>query len=196
MVDRAKQPSVSRRQLVVGGAATLAVQALGLGGSGCGRQGPYDLCVIGSGFAGIPLALRTVKQGMTTAVIEAGGELAPSFEFSTSGEVDYPIAGARQIGNGGTSARWGGVVSRMWPDNFHVLSEFGSLVNWPIDYDDLARYYCQSEELLSVMGGPARDPIEPPRECAYPQEIQEPPVPASLRVGNHELRFFNRLLTR
>ena len=117
-------PEFTRRQLLVGGAAAVAGQVLGV--SGCGREATYDLsatydlCVIGSGFAGIPLALRTIEHGMTTIVIEAGRELAASFEFATSGEIAYPISGARQIVDGGTSAHWSGVVSRMWPDNFRI----------------------------------------------------------------------------
>jgi len=194
VVEKVRGPKISRRRLLVGGAAAVATQALGLRTSG--SEESYDLCVIGSGFAGIPLALRTVKQGMTTVVVEAGPELAPSFEFATSGEVKYPIAGARQITDGGTSAHWTGVVSRMWPGNFHVFSEFGSLVDWPIEYEDLADYYCQSEKLLLATGSPSTGEIEPPRSCAYPEEIQKAHTNPTLKVGEHKLRFFTKAYSK
>ena len=58
-----------------------------------------------------------------TIVIEAGHRLAASFDYSTSGDVAYPIGAARQITAGGTSAHWTGATSRMWPHNFRVLTE-------------------------------------------------------------------------
>ena len=192
---------ISRRQLLAAGAASVGAQVLGLGTAGChvarGKPGwsseSYDLCIVGSGFAGIHLALRAVDHGMKTIVIEAGHRLAGSFEYSTSGDVAYPIGAARQIMAGGTSAHWTGATSRMWPHNFRVLTDSGSLVDWPIRYEDLADYYCQSEQLLSVRGSALEQAgAEPPRSCDFPIELEANYADPDLTIDDRRLAFFLR----
>ena len=191
---------ISRRQLLLGGAATVGAHALGIGGCAPPREAAiqrsyesYDLCVVGSGFAGIHLALRAVQHGLKTIVIEAGHALAASFDYSTSGEVSYPIGAARQIGAGGTSGHWGGATSRMWPRNFRVPTQPGSRIDWPIRYEDLADYYCESEALLSVRGGViSRDGAQPPRSCPFPTELHPSYLDPDLEIDGRSLEFFVR----
>jgi len=184
---------------LAGGFAGLAMQAVGMG---CSQPTPnlksrsgYDLCVIGSGFAGVHLALRAAAAGLQTIVIEPGSELANSFGYLNSGDVRYPVAAARAIAVGGTSTHWTGVVSRMWPRNFALRSTFGHFVDWPITYKDLEPYYCESEELLSVLG---RKPVvgaEPPRICDYPQ-LDENQRTEGLSIRGEELDFFFKAVSR
>ena len=55
---------------------------------GCRLRPEYDVCVIGSGFAGTYLALELVKSGLETVLVEAGDSLAPTFQAESTGEIE------------------------------------------------------------------------------------------------------------
>lgn len=187
---------LNRREFLLGGGA-LAAAAVG-----CGRlrwAERYDLCIIGSGFAGTFLGLRAVEHGLHTIMLEAGSSpqrlpdansLESSFRFANSGPIDYPINRTRAIGVGGASRHWGGVTTRLWPSDFRMKSEFGLAVDWPISYEDLELYYCQAEQLLRVQGYPPIEGAEPPRECAYPGAKTEPYRPPSIECIGKDAVFF------
>lgn len=209
--------SVSRRKFV--GASSAAVFGLALGCRAGGKddepptEPQFDLIVVGSGFAGSFLGLRAVHAGLSTLIIEAGGDLprpgriAESFDAELTGEIPYPIAQTRVIGVGGTSAHWGGVISRPFPEDFRMRSEYGLLSDWPISYTDVEEYLCESESLLKVRGSPFRSG-EPPRKCTYPQEYPVPapdividdmipayiPVPRSREVGRDAIRLSRNVI--
>ena len=112
-----------------------------------------DVCVIGSGFAGTHLALRTAAAGLSTLVVEAGAtgrDLFDAFDYTNSGEISYPLEQSRMIAVGGTSNHWTGMVNRLRPSDFRLKSEFGLDVDWPIDYAELEPYYCEAEQALST----------------------------------------------
>ncbi len=57
-------------------------------------HGPFELCVIGLGFAATHLALRTTARGLSTVLVEAGGpglDLVDAFDYTSSGTIDYPV---------------------------------------------------------------------------------------------------------
>lgn len=179
----------------------LGTSALGAAALGCDRLGRerYDLCVIGSGFAGTFLALRAVEHGLRTIVIDAGSspqrfpepdDLETSFQFTNSGSIDYPINATRAIAVGGASRHWGGVVTRLWPSDFRMRSELGLLVDWPISYEDLEPYYCEAERALAVRGYAPIAGAEPPRACAYADAKPGPYVPPSLECTGEGAIFF------
>jgi choline dehydrogenase-like flavoprotein len=169
-VARPADRRLTRRRLLLEGAAGLSTLALGLPRRAGARAADFDVCVIGSGFAGIPLALRCVQHGLRVAVVEAGSRFAPSFQYRNRGEVDYPVAAARLIALGGTSGHWGGVTTRLWPADFQLGSLYGDWVDWPIAYRDLDAYYCEAERFLGVVGSPPDPKAQPPQSCAYRPE--------------------------
>jgi len=139
---------VTRREFLRAGLSTAGL--VGMGSIPLVRAADtdalYDLCVIGSGFAGIYIALNAASAGLKTIVIEAapyGGpgqplkDIRSAFDYSNSGEIDYPVNTARMIAPGGTSNHWAGVVNRLHPDDFRLRSDFGMYVDWPISYGDL-----------------------------------------------------------
>jgi choline dehydrogenase-like flavoprotein len=105
-----------------------------------------DLCIVGTGAAGIPLALTLSGQGLSILLLEAGQfkEHAPT-QSLYAGEVSdarlhSPPDKYRQRRFGGSTAIWGG---RCMPFDPIDLSERSYLPGsgWPIAYADLAAYY-------------------------------------------------------
>lgn len=212
--------TITRRKFLIGSGAALATSAISCGD----RTLPddrYDLCIIGSGFAGTFLGLRAVDLGLRTVMVEAGSSptrdgsaetLESSFKFDNSGSQSYPVNGTRAIAVGGASRHWGGVTTRLWPEDFRMQSEFGRLVDWPISFDDVLPYYCEAERLLLARGYPAVPGAEPVRDCAYPQEkpgiYRDPgvaiedksvayfPVAHSRRGGNFAVRLLDDEIPR
>ena len=141
-----------------------------------GAQSEHDVCIVGSGFAGITLATRLAEQGVDTVLLEAGGKIPPPaapeggdvrFPYSAKGEAVFPFDWNRTIAAGGTSHRWSGVVSRFLPNDFRTRSTFGLFADWPLGFDDLRAYYDEAEALLSTQGGSPRPGAEPPRDRRY-----------------------------
>lgn len=53
---------------------------------------------------------------------------------------------------GGSTWHWQGSTPRLVPSDFRMASAFGRGVDWPVDYDELERWYCQAEDALGVSG--------------------------------------------
>ncbi|MDA8017009.1 MAG: GMC family oxidoreductase [Thermoanaerobaculia bacterium] len=194
-VRRLTASVLTRRRFLTGSAAL----GLGAGLAGCRFRPEFDVCVIGSGFAGTYLALELVQHGIETALVEAGEGLASTFQAASTGEIDYPVQASRRIGLGGTSGLWTGVVTRLFPDDFRLHSEYGLHVDWPLDYPELEPYYCRSESLLSAIGYPS--PNRPPKHCEYPWALDPPPPAPELRHRSgdgtgEELSFFPLTFSR
>ncbi|MCZ6783059.1 MAG: GMC family oxidoreductase, partial [Proteobacteria bacterium] len=88
---------------------------------------------------------------------------------------------------GGTMTHWAAWSWRFRPDEFKVLSSEGpvegaSLVDWPIDYDELAPFYEKAEWEFGVAGAAAGNPFEGPRKRGYPLP-PHPPRTASERFA-------------
>jgi hypothetical protein len=76
----------------------------------------FDVCIIGSGFAGAILGESLVRHGVKTVILESGPDprgksIDPRFGklevFRSSGPIEYPVVGTRFRGVGGTSWLWG-----------------------------------------------------------------------------------------
>lgn len=172
----------SRREFLTS-AGTLALSGV-LGGHllGC-RPGPdFDLCIIGSGFAGTYLGLETARAGLATVILEAGSGakkerrphgLRGNFRSLNEGEIDYPVRASRTIGVGGTSEKWAGILGRLWPADLELHSRYGMGADWPLGYDELDPYYCRAEKALAAKGFAAHAG-QPRRECPYPQLLEGP----------------------
>lgn len=194
--------ALTRRQFLIDSGFVLGASAVGSlsGCSGGGASdGRYDVCVIGSGFAGTFLALEAVARGHETVVIEAGsrprregtaGTLADGFEFRSSGELRYPVNGTRAITLGGASVHWGGVTTRLWPEELAMRSTYGRLVDWPISLADIEPYYCRSEVLLLAKGHAPLPGAEPARSCAYPVEKPGPYVDPGIPIEGVDAAYF------
>lgn len=144
---------------------------------------PFDVCIIGSGPAGMVTAADLVKRGVRTLVVESGSDLTAKADprrkeldrFQNSGTIDYPIATSRVRAVGGTTTIWTGRCSRLHPLDLQANSYTPADSGWPITYDDLKSYYLRAEKTLRVRGGPL---------SAYRAPRQEPlPLPPNLDIA-------------
>ena len=104
-----------------------------------------ETCIIGSGPAGLTLALELAARGRPSLVLESGDVGAgPAQDLSSAVIVDpavhddMSIAVARRLG--GASNLWGGRSMPLDPCDFEPRP-FAQGARWPIGYADIAPYY-------------------------------------------------------
>ncbi len=157
-----------------------------------------DVCIIGSGAGGAPLAHELAKAGAKVVVLEKGPWYKQS-EFDhdeiKNSRRDYWVPyvsdephvvksnGAMegvQTSDGWTSncvgggtVHMSGFFYRLSPDDFGLKTKFGkvsgmNLADWPIEYKDLAPYYDRAELEIGVSGKQSNSPFAPPRKRDFP----------------------------
>lgn len=142
-----------------------------------------DICIVGVGSAGGVLLQRLARSGFRVVGIEAGpfwdterdwvsDEAGSSKlywnDLRITGGEDPITLGANNSGRGvgGGSVHWAGFTPRFHPSDFHVYSEDGVGVDWPISYQDLKPYYELLEREIPV-AGPAYFPWGDPHGYTY-----------------------------
>lgn len=106
----------------------------------------FDLCIVGSGPAGLTLAMELAPLGLRIGVLEAGErgfsvESQGFFEGSVAGtQTEEHLHSFRYRRLGGTSTAWGGRCLRFDPIDFQSR-DYMPDSGWPICFDTLNRYY-------------------------------------------------------
>jgi len=105
----------------------------------------HETIVVGSGPAGLTLAMELARRGRPTLVLESGASGPSAAQTLSSAEIvdprrhdDMSIAVARRLG--GTSNLWGGRSVPLDPIDFAPRA-FAAGARWPIGYEDLAPFY-------------------------------------------------------
>lgn len=120
---------------------------------------PVDVCVVGSGPAGMTVARELAAAGRRVTVLESGGlaDAGGAGDLSTIESVGAPRVMdqtlVRERGLGGTSRVWSGRLATFDEQDFRARS-WVPLSGWPVDRADLSRYFGRSAEAL---GGPVAD---------------------------------------
>ena len=157
-----------------------------------------DVCIIGSGAGGGPMALKLSQAGFDVVMLEKGKHrkrdefINDEIEMSRRDFfVPYPWdephlvrkapstkfersnAGWTSSVVGGGTVHMSGFFYRLHPVDFRLRSELGpvpgaNLVDWPITYDELAPFYDQAEAAVGVSGHAIDHPFAPPRKGPYP----------------------------
>ena len=119
------------------------------------RERRFDVCVIGSGPAGITLARRLGAHGLSVGLFEAGGlELTAESQEVYRGETEgvpdyYPLDACRLRYFGGTSNHWGG-WTRPLDDYDFVAKPHHPMSGWPIGKEDLDPYAEEAADILDL----------------------------------------------
>lgn len=167
-----------------------------------GRE--VDVCIVGSGGGGGPLAFALSRAGLSVVVLEKGPYYRES-DF-THDEIDTcrrsffvpdpneephlvtsGTAAPRKTNDGwisccvgGGTVHMSGFFYRLHPEDFRLRARYGTslgeqIADWPIDYDELAPYYDKVENEVGVSGIAGEYPFEPPRSGPFPM----PPLAAN-----------------
>jgi choline dehydrogenase-like flavoprotein len=141
---------------------------------------PFDVCIVGSGPAGVVLGMQLARAGLRTLIIEAGAnpsEMAKEKRFeqlnyaTTSGDRPYPLTASRAMLPGGTSTLWTGNTPRLLPIDFERNAYTPPGTGWPIDYATVEPYYEKAEQLFHVTGE-SNVRYLPPRHRPLPNEVR------------------------
>lgn len=134
-----------------------------------------DLCVIGSGAAGITLGLELANTSPAITIVESGGfDADAQTQALAEGEVvglpTFPLSASRLRMFGGTTGHWGGFCRELDPLDFEARP-WVPHSGWPIRYTDVQPYYDRAQALCQV--GP------PDYEPAQWELTDTPPLPLS-----------------
>ncbi len=116
----------------------------------------YDICVCGTGPAGITVARELASSGLRVVLLEAGGfdfteRSQDAYAGTESGINTYNLA--LKIGRlryfGGTSNHWSGMCgtfeeSDFWPQRYHNLS------GWPIKRAEVNEHLREASQILDL----------------------------------------------
>src|SRR3990167_7143845 len=113
-----------------------------------------DLCIIGSGAAGLSITSEMLKTNINVLLIESGGF---EHEAPTQSLYDVEMSGLPHPGSmegrfrihGGSTTKWGGQALPLMPIDFEKR-EWIPYSGWPIKFTDLQPYYIRACEFLSV----------------------------------------------
>lgn len=131
--------------------------------AGSGFTADADVCIIGAGPVGIALALECERLGLCVTLLESGSDRfdAEAQALSSAEIVDprrhAPSNLAVRRGLGGTSALWSG---RCLPYDGIDFERRGYLAEsgWPIEHQDIERYYDKAAGYLDCGGAGFRAP--------------------------------------
>ena len=135
-----------------------------------GQRLRTDICVIGSGAAGLTLAAELLDTGLQVVVLAGGPEQieAAAQDLYGTEVVGMPLAGAVQLRYrvlGGSTRRWAGQLLPFVAEDF-AAREWVPHSGWPLSLADLAPYYTRAAHALGVppfpeAGRPIRSPDFP-----------------------------------
>ncbi len=156
-----------------------------------------DVVVIGGGITAAMVAekLSELKPGAKIIVVEAGKRLFDfenRFEYRERnleyGENMWPgdnIADqggrgiiSRTMAVGGSALHFGGVCNRFSEEDLRLKSMYGLAVDWPIEWADLEKWYCEAERRIGVSGEPG----------PLPQDRRSEPYPMPPMTMTYNLK--------
>jgi len=155
-----------------------------------------DVCIIGGGITSAMLAqkLTELRPGLGIVVVEAGNSI-----FDTQNRLkhrqramdygEHPWPGdfledqqasgiiSMTMAVGGLALHWGGACNRFSEEDLRLKSMYGLADDWPLEWSDLEKFYCEAERRLNVSGEASPHP-EDRRSEPYPQG----PIPLSYNL--------------
>ena len=117
-----------------------------------------DVCVVGTGPAGVTLALELARKGRSVVLLEGGGEAYEEssqalYEGAVIGHDHIDVAASRLRQFGGTSGHWTGLCAPLDALDFEPRADIPHH-GWPITRADLDPFYARAHPYLDL--GPYR----------------------------------------
>ena len=156
-----------------------------------------DICIIGGGITSAMLAQRLseLRPGLASsrssrpadrsstrrtaaAIATARWRTASIPGTTTTSRISRPTGIiSMTMAVGGLALHWGGACNRFSEEDLRLKSMYGLATDWPIEWAELERYYCDAERRLNVSGEPSPYPGDR-RSEPYPQG----PIPLSYNL--------------
>ncbi len=114
----------------------------------------YDVCIVGSGVAGLSVAKQLLKTNRNIVILESGG-MEPESRYlelnegKNSGPKFLDLDSSRLRCFGGAGQLWAGHCAPFERDDFEKKS-YLSYSGWPISFDDLEDYYKEASGMLGI----------------------------------------------
>lgn len=113
-----------------------------------------DVCILGSGAAGLAIATELMGSRLNVIVLESGGI---EFEPQTQALYEAEISGLPHPGSsqgrfrtcGGSTTRWGGQALPLMTSDFE-RRDWVANSGWPISFQELTSHYLRASRFLSV----------------------------------------------
>jgi choline dehydrogenase-like flavoprotein len=120
------------------------------------RSEQADICIIGSGAAGIALAVELARLGRRVLLLEGGGATIEEasqdpYRSEVVGLTHRGVNTGRFRAQGGTTTQWGGQILELDAIDFE-RREWIDGSGWPFAKDELARYYERALQLEGLVG--------------------------------------------
>ncbi len=155
-----------------------------------------DVCIIGGGITAAMLSekLLELRPGLSIAVVEAGNKFFDLAARMQARErsiryAENPWPGdfiedqaakgviSRTMAVGGSALHWGGTCNRFSEEDLRLRSMYGLHVDWPLEWTELEKFYCEAERRLGVSGEPS----------PLPEDRRSEPYPMPAMVMSHNL---------
>ena len=113
-----------------------------------------DVCVVGTGPAGITLALELARKGKTVVLLEGGGpiyeeESQDLYRGAVTGHDHIDVANSRLRQFGGTSGHWTGLCAPLDPLDFEKRADMPTH-GWPVTREELNPFYARAQDYLDL----------------------------------------------
>ncbi|HEV2482193.1 MAG TPA: hypothetical protein VGS79_21155, partial [Puia sp.] len=113
-----------------------------------------DICIVGTGPAGLSIALQWDKTPYKVILLEGGGldyddQVQDFYAGQTTGQKYYPLKSTRLHYFGGTSNHWSGYCSPYDPLDFEKR-DWIPHSGWPIKCGDLDPYYARAQSIVDL----------------------------------------------
>jgi choline dehydrogenase-like flavoprotein len=148
-----------------------------------------DVCIVGTGAAGMTLALSLRDTGLKVLVLESGeARYQQAVQDLYKGEVSdermhSPTDKYRRRVLGGSTTIWGGRCMPYDPIDFEARPHIAHS-GWPIAYEEVARFYPQANALVEA------GDFDYDSSSCLPTSL--PPLPPGFRSERIDTRFLER----
>lgn len=113
-----------------------------------------DICIVGSGAAGISIALDWINTPYKVVLLESGGfayddHVQDLYKGENTGQKYYPLRSSRMSYFGGTTNHWAGMCSPFDDVDFRKR-DWVPNSGWPITRKDLDPFYARATQVLKL----------------------------------------------